>query len=239
VLTRHFGAIGYPLAQQGGYHFDEGTRTRMTTGSDEQAAGQQEQARTRSALREIVQTLLTAVIIFVLIRSVVLTYRVEGTSMVPALHPGQLLLVGRHAYLHVDINGILDALPFVERDGERIVYPFGMPSRGDIVIVDAHDVSGKPYVKRVVGLPGDRVAIHDGAVYVNGERLDEPYIHGIATTRPGRYLRAGNEQVIPDGYVFVMGDNRSNSRDSRDFGPVPISAIKGQVWLSLWPPGTL
>lgn len=239
MFTRHCGAMGYPQAQQGRHHFDEGTRTRMATGSDEQAAGQQEQAQDRSALREIVQTLLTAVIIFVLIRAVVLTYRVEGTSMVPALQPGQLLLVGRHAYLHIDVNGILDALPFVERDGERMVYPFGKPSRGDIVILDAHDASGKPYVKRVVGLPGDRVSIHDGALYVNGERLDEPYINGMATTRPGRFLRAGNEQVIPEGYVFVMGDNRSNSRDSHNFGPVPINAIKGQVWLSLWPPGTL
>lgn len=215
--------------------FGEGTRTRMTMGSDEQAV--ETQSQERSALREIVQTLLTAVIIFVLIRSVVLTYRVEGTSMVPALQPGQLLLVGRHAYLHFDVNGVLDALPLVERDGTRVVYPFGRPSRGDIIILDAHDATGKPYVKRIVGLPGDRLTLHDGTLFVNGDPLDEPYVHGMATMRPGRHLSPGQEQVIPDGHVFVMGDNRSNSRDSRDFGPVPISAIKGQVWLSLWPPG--
>src|SRR5690606_18112528 len=180
--------MGYPQAQQGRHHFDEGTRTRMATGSDEQAAGQQEQSQEHSALREIVQTLLTAVIIFVLIRSVVLTYRVEGTSMVPALQPGQLLLVGRHAYLHFDVNGVLDALPLVERDGTRVVYPFGRPSRGDIIILDAHDATGKPYVKRIVGLPGDRLTLHDGTLFVNGDPLDEPYVHGMATMRPGRHL---------------------------------------------------
>lgn len=191
---------------------------------------------TGSVLREIVQTLLTAVIIFVLLRTVVLTYRVEGTSMIPTLHEQQLLLVGRQAYFHFDLNRVIDALPFVERDEPRVVYPFGRPERGDIIILHPpKSIYGdsKPFVKRIIGLPGDRLLFQDGDIYVNGERLDERYIAGASTRWPGG--TNPHEVIVPDDAVFVLGDNRNSSTDSRRFGAVPLDDVVGKVWVSLWP----
>jgi signal peptidase I len=187
----------------------------------------------RSATWEIVETLLLAVFIFIAVRSVVLNFRVDGLSMEPSLDSGQMLLVNRQIYVHFDTHELVNWLPFVELDGENIVYPFHPPQRGDIVVLHPPVDNGKPYIKRVIGLPGERLSIHNGAVYINGERLDEGYLNGVATTWSGSI---GQEEItIPDGEVFVMGDNRNNSTDSRIFGPIEIDAIIGKAWISYWP----
>jgi signal peptidase I len=187
----------------------------------------------RSAVWEIVETLVLALVIFVAVRSVVLNFRVDGLSMEPNLDSGQMLLVNRQIYYHFDLNKVVNVLPFVERDGKHIIYPFHPPQRGDIVVLHPPVDQGRPYIKRVIGLPGDHLAIRDGAVYINGERLDEPYLHGIATSWPGTL--GSHEIVIPDGQVFVMGDNRNNSTDSRVFGSIRIEDIIGKAWISYWP----
>ncbi|RIK40267.1 MAG: signal peptidase I [Chloroflexi bacterium] len=187
----------------------------------------------RSAVWEIVETLLLALLIFVGVRSVMLNFRVDGLSMEPSLDSGQMLLVNRQIYFHFDLNRIINILPFVEREGQNIVYPFHPPQRGDIVVLHPPVDQGKPYIKRVIGLPGERLSIHDGAVYINGERLDEPYLNNIATSWPGTL--ANEEIVVPEDSVFVMGDNRNNSTDSRVFGPVRIDEIIGKAWISYWP----
>ena len=85
----------------------------------------------------------------------------------------------------------------------------------------------------MIGLPGERVSIHDGNVYINGERLDEPYLLGASTGWSGSL---GDDEIeVPPGQVFVMGDNRGNSTDSRVFGPVDIDDIIGKAWISYWP----
>ncbi|HUG15221.1 MAG TPA: signal peptidase I [Thermomicrobiales bacterium] len=189
--------------------------------------------RQRSAMWEIVETLVLALLIFVAVRSVVLNFRVDGLSMEPSLASGQMLLVNRQVYFHFDVNRVLGAVPFVDRDGERIVYLFHPPQRGDIVVLHPPVNQGKPYIKRVVALPGERVAIRDGAVYINGERLEEEYLNGVATSWGGSL---GQEEItIPEGRVFVMGDNRNNSTDSRSFGAVEIDEIIGKAWISYWP----
>lgn len=187
----------------------------------------------RGMLWDVVETLLLALLIFVAVRSVVLNFRVDGESMSPNLDSGQMLLVNRTVYWHVDVNAILDALPFVERSGERVVYPFHPPQRGDIVVLHPPVEQGKPYIKRVIGLSGERLSIHDGAVYVNGERLEEPYLNGLATSWSGTLGQ--QELTIPEGQVYVLGDNRSNSSDSRAFGPIDIDQIVGRAWISYWP----
>ncbi len=183
---------------------------------------------------EITETLVLALFIFVAVRSVVLNFRVDGLSMEPTLDHGEMLLVNRQMYRSFDVNSILNYLPLVDIDGERVVYVLHPPQRGDIVVFNP-PVNGatKPYIKRIIGVPGDTVAIRDGAVIVNGVILDEPYLNGVATSWPnGDPFR---EVVVPDGHFFVLGDNRNNSTDSRSFGPVSEDTIIGKAWIGYWP----
>lgn len=190
-------------------------------------------AAERGMLWDVVETLILALLIFVAVRAVVLNFRVDGESMSPNLDSGEMLLVNRTVYWHFDLNAILDPLPFIERPGEHIVYPFHPPQRGDIVVLHPPVERGKPYIKRVIGLPGERLSIHDGAVYINGERLEEPYLNGLTTSWSGTL---GQQEItIPEGQVYVLGDNRSNSSDSRAFGPIDIDQIIGRAWIAYWP----
>ena len=97
----------------------------------------------------------------------------------------------------------------------------------------SRDASGTPYVKRVIGIAGDTVAIHDGKVFVNGTRLDEPYIFGGQETLVPN--GGGKTWTLGPGQLFVMGDHRQASQDSRDFGPINRSAVIGRVWIRYWP----
>src|SRR5687768_1597551 len=171
------------------------------------------------AVREVVETLLLAALIFFLVRLVVLNFRVDGESMLPNLDDGQMLLVNRNAYQYFDFGG------------ERY-YPFDPPERGDVIVFDPPTGSDKPYIKRVIGLPDEEVTFSDGKVFIDGELLDEDYIE--ERTGCGRRLDHC-DVVVPDGYVFVLGDHRTNSSDSRSFGAVPVENIVGKAWLSYWP----
>ena len=188
------------------------------------------------ALREIVETVLLALVIFLAVRLVVLNFRVDGSSMIPNLHNGEMLLVNRNAYFHFDENALLNLLPGENRHGKHVVYLFHPPRRGDIIVFNP-PVSNpnKPYIKRVIGLAGDRITFHDGYVYVNGQKLNEPYIKGPITdcSSPTQYC----DLTVPPGDVFVLGDNRENSSDSRYFGPVSIDSIIGKAWITYWPLG--
>lgn len=198
------------------------------------AVARREEADSGGILWEITETLVLALLIFLAVRTVVLNFRVDGLSMEPTLDTGQMLLVNRQIYFHFDLNDVLNVLPFVERDGEHIIYPLHPPQRGDIIVFDPPiSSSDKPYIKRVIGLPGERISIHDGAVYINGQRLEEEYLGSTATSWPGR--PDDFELLIPEDHVFVMGDNRNNSTDSRSFGPIPYSDIIGRAWISYWP----
>ena len=187
------------------------------------AATPQEQApqtkgQASRAIREIVETLLLAALIFFLVRLVVLNFRVDGESMLPNLDDGEMLLVNRNAYQFFDIGGTR-------------YYPFDPPERGDVIVFDPPTKSDKPYIKRIIGLPGEEITFRDGYVYVNGQKLEEDYLQD--KTRCGR--RDECDVVVPPANVFVLGDHRSNSSDSRVFGPVPISSIIGKAWLGYWP----
>jgi signal peptidase I len=185
------------------------------------------------AVREIVETLLLALIIFVAVRALVLNFRVDGNSMVPNLQDQEMLLVNRNVYLHFDVNKWLNYLPGDDREEPRIVYPFHPPERGDIIVFNPPVESEKPYIKRVIALAGETVEIKaDGYVYINGQKLDEPYIQGPITECTSRKCDA---VTVPEGAVYVLGDNRRNSSDSRIFGPVDVDDIIGKAWLTYWP----
>lgn len=194
--------------------------------------------RDKSVAWEIVETLLLALIIFVAVRSVVLNYRVDGSSMEPTLHNGEMLIVNRREYFHLDLNKLINWIPGVETSGERIWYPFRPPMRGDIVVFvpPGEGPDTEPYIKRIVAIPGDRVAIRDGAVYVNGKRLAESYVSGPTAWRGNLGDR---EEIIQPDHVFVLGDNRGNSSDSRVFGQVAVSSIIGKAWVAYWPPSAI
>ncbi len=95
------------------------------------------------------------------------------------------------------------------------------------------EIRKESYIKRVIGLPGDHVQISDGKVYINGEEFDEPYLQDSVTTNMGKY--AFSDLVVPDNCVFVLGDNRNFSTDSRVFGCIPLEKIEGTVWIRFWP----
>lgn len=118
---------------------------------------------------------------------------------------------------------------------EKITYRFVRPPRaGEIVVFDNPDASdpvAKILIKRVIATEGQTVDVREGAVWVDGEKLDEPYVHG-KTSEPGT---VATPIEIPAGYVWLMGDNRPNSGDSRFFGPVPVTAVHGRGFWTYWP----
>ncbi len=184
-------------------------------------------------VRDAAQTLLLAGVMYLLVQFLVPPYAVDGASMAPNLSNGERLLVNRSVYAHFDANKIWNILPWVDRGGEAIVYPFHAPERGEIVVFHPPSGGEDPYIKRVIGVPGDEIAFAEGRVLVNGAPLTESYIEGAVT-----FCAAGPncEATVPSGAVYVLGDNRRNSSDSRVFGPVSTDALVGKAWISNWPP---
>ena len=181
--------------------------------------------------------MLLAALIFFGVRLLVLNFKVDGSSMQPNLLNNELLLVNRNAYEDIDLNQWLNKLPLVDRDGSWVVYEFDPPQRGDIVVFDPPNGDDKPYIKRVIATAGETVEARDGAVFVNGNKLDEPYIRSGITDCG---TTGGNPDpcapvTVPEGQVFVLGDNRRNSSDSRAFGAVPIENIIGKAIITYWP----
>ncbi len=192
-------------------------------------------ATMRVLVRDLIQTVILALIIFLAFRSVVQNYRVEGPSMEPTVSGGQHLMVNRLVYLRFDSADLPDFLPFVNGETRQSVYAFHPPRRGEVVVFRFPDEE-RDFVKRIVGMPGDTVEIRGGEVFVNGEALDEPYV-----THPD----SDNMRPITvgAGSYFVLGDNRRRSDDSRPRGtgsasqwrPVPADSIVGRAWLRYWP----
>jgi len=189
-----------------------------------------------SVLREIVETLLIALIIFVAVRAVVLNFRVDGESMEPNLGDNEMLLVNRNAYFSYDKESWFGWIPGVDAEDGDLVYPFGKPERGDIVVLDPPPSASvdKPYIKRVIGEPGETVEIRGDHVFINGQQLEEPYLNGTETRCEPSFNVCG-PIAIPEDSVLVLGDNRLNSEDSRVFGVVPIDDIIGKTWITYWP----
>lgn len=128
----------------------------------------------------------------------------------------------------------------------KLSYQFGDPSRGDVVVFERPPGEAgeiKDLIKRVVGLPGERISIHDGSVWIDGAEVSESYTHDLPSD-PLVECSAGENAgietpeglLVPEGHVFVMGDNRTNSHDSRCFGPIDEDLIVGRAFMIIWPP---
>ena len=172
-------------------------------------------------LLEIAETLVLTLIIFFVIQTFVAQpYKVQQQSMEHTLEPDQYVLV------------------------DKLTPRFDTYKRGDIVVftppADWAPDDGTPFIKRVIGLGGDTVEVRDGNVYINGTKIDEPYLYADAPgdpTQPTTVSGDTHRWVIADGDLFLMGDHRENSQDSRTFGEVPVTQVIGRAWLRYWPLG--
>lgn len=172
-------------------------------------------------LFEVVETLVLTVVIFLGIQTFVAQpYKVQQTSMETTLLPDQYVLV------------------------DKLTPRFSPYQRGDIIVFNPPPSwvgsNGVPFIKRVIGIPGDHVELRDGKTYVNDIELDEPYIfedEGVPqTTDPA--TGGQSDWLVPQGQLFVMGDHRQDSEDSRVFGTIDITSVIGRAWLRYWPVDT-
>jgi len=164
--------------------------------------------RRRRFIREIIDTLVLIGAIYALVNLTTARFIVQGPSMMPNFETGQFLIVSRINYMLED------------------------PDRGDIVVFHFPGDPTQDYIKRVIGLPGDTIEFSDGQLLLNGELVDEPYINEAcrSSCRNDRSWEVGPDQI------FVMGDNRNRSSDSRSFGPVDKKFIVGKALIRYWPP---
>jgi signal peptidase I len=161
------------------------------------------------AIREVLDWVIIIAVAFgasyALRHWVVQPYRIQMSSMETTVFPNDLVMV------------------------DKLSYHFHQPRRGDVIIFWPPGITtGDPYIKRVIGLPGETVEAKDGKIYVNGKAADEPYLHGYV-------MPDFSPTPVPQGQLFVMGDNRAVSLDSRSFGTVSTSSIIGRGMFAYWP----
>ncbi len=163
-------------------------------------------------VREVIETIVLTLLMFLVINLAVQNFDVDGHSMEPNLHDQERLMVDKWTYL------------------------FHAPSRGDIVVFVAPPQPTLDYVKRIIGLPGDVITIHNTTVIVDGVTLNDTFVSAANQGNPFANKRIENMVVPPNDY-FVLGDNRGNSSDSRDWGFLPRKNIIGRAALVYWPLG--
>ncbi|HET9780234.1 MAG TPA: signal peptidase I [Candidatus Dormibacteraeota bacterium] len=175
-------------------------------------AASTENSGVSSLLREVAEVVVLAVILYVGISFAVQAVHVEGLSMFATLDDNDYLIAN------------------------KIDYRLHPPQRGDIVILRPPTNNSTDFIKRIIALPGERLLIRDGVVYINGHKLDEPYLPEEWTqfNSPPPWSN-GDGAVIPANQYFVMGDNRNRSQDSRFFGPIGRDRIDGKAWFRIWP----
>ncbi len=165
---------------------------------------------------DILETVVFIGSLFIVIYLFILTpNQVKGASMEPTFNSGDYILTS------------------------RVTFKLRMPQRGDVIVFKAPMNPDIEYIKRVIGLPGDKIRIHDEKVYVNNALINELYISAPTNLWENGYISDNETLTVPDGDLWVMGDNRPRSSDSREFGPIPISSIIGQVFFRYFPSNKL
>lgn len=172
--------------------------------ADDVLAGEEEENWGALFLRELIETLVLSIVIFLVIRTGVQNYRIEGNSMEPNFHDGEYLLVN------------------------KLAYRLGEYSRGDVIVFKYPNDPSRDFIKRVIGLPGDTVEIHDGIIFINGIAMNEPY-----DLVPINYVQP--PIVVEPDHLYVLGDNRPFSQDSHRWGLLPQDLVIGKAWVTVWP----
>jgi signal peptidase I len=184
----------------------------------EQEAGSSEEKKSKpnwkSEAIDWVKALAVAGVLVVVIRVFLFSpFIVEGPSMSPNFYTGERLIVN------------------------KILYDIRAPHRGEVIVF--HSPFNSDYIKRVIALPGETVEVRGDTVYVNGQPIEESYLKEAVDNAAASGLTYNNKDFapaeVPEGHVFAMGDNRSNSQDSRDIGFIPMSKIVGRADLIIWP----
>ncbi len=161
---------------------------------------------------DAIESIVVALSIFVVFYLFLLQpHQVKGASMDPTFHDGQYILT------------------------DKIGYRFHTPERGDVIVFKAPRNPDYDYIKRIIGVPGDKIKVMSGSVYVNGVKLEENYIPSQTMILPGQFLKEDQEVALGSEEYFVLGDNRSQSSDSRQWGVVPKKDIIGRVFFRYWP----
>lgn len=162
---------------------------------------------------DIVEVVVFAIAIFLFVYLLLLQpHKIKGESMEPNFNNGEYLLT------------------------DKVSYRFGKPVRGDVIVFEAPGAGGDEFIKRIIGLPGEKVEVMNGKVYLDGKILEENYLPNTFVTSAGAFLKEGVELTVPEGNYFVMGDNRPASSDSRAWGFVSKDKISGRAWIIYWPP---
>ena len=178
-------------------------------------------------VREVVETGILALAIFLAVRGVIQNFRVEGSSMDPTYASGQYVLVNKLLYARLNFEPLEKVLPFLDLDdtGRHL---FRGPRRGEVIVFHPPlpNSTERDFIKRVIGLPGEHVQVRDGRVTINGRELEEPYLHNVQTFCGGQWC----DVTLGGDQYFVMGDNRTNSSDSRLWGPIHEDEIIGKAW---------
>jgi signal peptidase I len=188
------------------------------------------QTRALRLARELLETVVVAVLVFLVVQTVWRNFWVEGSSMEPGIHNGESMIVERLVYRNGFPVNLLRSTIGRAAAGKRLVDSvFHPPQRGEVIVLIPPGNPTKDYIKRVIGVPGDKIEIKQGKLYINDKPVTEPYI------MPGGAQSFGPVRVGPDE-LFVLGDNRGASADSRVFGMLPMKNVIGKAWLSYWPP---
>jgi len=186
----------------------------------------------KSVAREYLESIVVAVILALFIRTfVVQAFKIPTGSMETNLLIGDHLLVNKVVYSP-------SALPL-----ESVLLPKKPIQRGHVIVFKFPEDPTRDFIKRVIGLPGETVDIRNKAVYIDGRKLDEPYVHFLEPPEDSEYAEvhprgdgrdSWGPQTVPQGQLFVMGDNRDNSRDSRFWGFLPMDQVKGRALIVYW-----
>lgn len=161
---------------------------------------------------DFLETIVVALSIFVVVYLFLFQpHEIKGNSMEPNFHNNEYILT------------------------DKISYRFREPQRGEVIIFKAPGNPDVDYIKRIIGLAGDKVKVLNGKVYVNDQQLPEAYLAESTPLLPASSMQEGIPISVPEGELFAMGDNRPHSSDSREFGPIPISSIIGKAFLRYWP----
>ncbi|MBN1833575.1 MAG: signal peptidase I [Deltaproteobacteria bacterium] len=180
----------------------------------------------KSAWLEYGEAAAIAVLLALFIRTfIVQAFKIPSGSMEPTL------LIGDHIFVNKFIYGI--KIPFLR----KTLIPFKNPSRGDIIVFIFPKDESKDFIKRLIGLPGEKIEIKGRDIFIDGKRFDDPYGDYEDSledwSNPGKACSYCTT-TVPEGHYFVMGDNRDNSEDSRYWGFVPADSIKGKAFIVYW-----
>lgn len=193
---------------------------------DDSVAVTGERKKAKSTFREYAESIVFALLLALFIRSfIVQAFKIPSGSMIPTLQIGDHILVNKLSY------GIRS--PF----WDLFLLSFKKPQRGDVVVFIFPEDRSKDFIKRVIGIEGDMVEIREKKVYINGKPLEDPHAHieGDAPERGPLNVRDNyGPKQVPENYIFVMGDNRDRSYDSRYWGYVNLDDVKGRAFMIYW-----